>query len=226
MPPAGPTGPRTPEGKSRCRLNAYRHGLTGQVLVFTPEEHTAYDRHCSELKSHYRPIGAVEEKLVQAVADSQWRLQRAASLENSVFAMAFAADDARPAADHPEVEAAFAHAAAWLAESRNLALLSLYEQRIARRLEKDLAALRAEQQRRLSEYDEAMATAKRLFKAAKSQGETYKPEAYFRGCPEAFESVFSESHVAHEIAREKLDTASRGIHIAELPDNFRHRRRA
>jgi len=44
-PPNRSTGPKTPEGKSRCRLNAYRHGLTGQLCVFTPEEQKAYEKH-------------------------------------------------------------------------------------------------------------------------------------------------------------------------------------
>ncbi len=39
------TGPKTPQGKERCRLNAYRHGLTGQFCVITPEEQQAYEAH-------------------------------------------------------------------------------------------------------------------------------------------------------------------------------------
>jgi hypothetical protein len=57
-PPNRSTGPKrrfhssaeTPEGKRRCRLNAYRQGLTGQFCVFTPEE-----QHVREaLQSHPR----------------------------------------------------------------------------------------------------------------------------------------------------------------------------
>ena len=32
------TGPRTPEGKSKSRLNAFRHGITAQVIVMPPEQ--------------------------------------------------------------------------------------------------------------------------------------------------------------------------------------------
>ena len=37
------TGPRTDAGKQRARLNAYKHGITGQIHLFTPEEHQAFD---------------------------------------------------------------------------------------------------------------------------------------------------------------------------------------
>ena len=36
------TGPRTPEGKSKSRLNAFRHGITAQVIVMPPEQMEAY----------------------------------------------------------------------------------------------------------------------------------------------------------------------------------------
>jgi len=40
------TGPKTDTGKARARLNATRHGLTGQVMILSTEELAAYKRHC------------------------------------------------------------------------------------------------------------------------------------------------------------------------------------
>ncbi len=40
------TGPKTPEGKRRSSLNASRHYLTGKIHIATPEESTAFDKHC------------------------------------------------------------------------------------------------------------------------------------------------------------------------------------
>jgi len=51
------TGPRTEKGKYRTRLNAYRHGLTGQIQLLT------------------------------AIAEDHWRLKRARAIETGIFAL-------------------------------------------------------------------------------------------------------------------------------------------
>jgi hypothetical protein len=39
-------GPTSAQGKQRTRLNAYKHGLTGQIHLLTAAEHDAFDAHC------------------------------------------------------------------------------------------------------------------------------------------------------------------------------------
>ena len=51
-PKSGPTGPRTEEGKSRCRLNAFRHGLTAQIFFLWPAEAETYRKHHAEIVKH------------------------------------------------------------------------------------------------------------------------------------------------------------------------------
>jgi hypothetical protein len=43
------SGPKTEKGKHRTRLNAYRHGLTGQICLLTSDEHQAFDQHCASV---------------------------------------------------------------------------------------------------------------------------------------------------------------------------------
>src|SRR5438477_3726397 len=66
------TGPRTDAGKARSRLNATRHGLTGQVNIRTEEDQKAYDTHCIGFFEDLKPKGAIEMNLVQTMADKQW----------------------------------------------------------------------------------------------------------------------------------------------------------
>ena len=89
------TGPKTPEGKRRCALNAYRHGLTGQLDIITPEEQIAYDQHSQINLESMAPANAYERSLAQSIADDRWRLIRARSIESGIFALGFQAPDRR-----------------------------------------------------------------------------------------------------------------------------------
>ena len=71
------TGPRTEEGKRRSSLNAFRHGLTGQIVIHTPEDQAAFQKHCDAIRQALKPVGALETDLAQAVAEDKWRLNRA-----------------------------------------------------------------------------------------------------------------------------------------------------
>ena len=83
------TGSQTsPKAKSRSRLNAFKHGLTAQQFVFSPEEAEAYKAQADQIHKHYEPHGPVEEALVRQIADGIWRLDRASAMEHSIFANA------------------------------------------------------------------------------------------------------------------------------------------
>src|SRR5580658_5174149 len=82
----GPTGPKTEAGKQRTRLNAYKHGLTGQIHLLTAAEQTAFDLHCKGICEALAPVGALEQDLAQAIAEGRWRLKRARTIESSIFA--------------------------------------------------------------------------------------------------------------------------------------------
>jgi hypothetical protein len=81
------TGPRTIAGKKRSSLNAFRHGLTGQIVIHTPEDQEAFQKHCDGIREALAPVGALEFDLAQAIAEDRWRLNRARALENSIFAL-------------------------------------------------------------------------------------------------------------------------------------------
>src|SRR5580692_7986910 len=76
------TGPTTEEGKKISSQNALRHGLTAQTVVLPTEDLTAYQAHLKSFQDEYSPKGSTESQLVQALADTSWRLNRVAVLEN------------------------------------------------------------------------------------------------------------------------------------------------
>jgi hypothetical protein len=79
------TGPRTPEGKQRSSLNATSHGLTAKRPVLRSEDPQVYQEFCRNLIADLKPQGALEQQLAQNMADTQWRLLRCRSLEQSIL---------------------------------------------------------------------------------------------------------------------------------------------
>ncbi len=79
------TGPKTEAGKKQSSLNALRHGLTGQIVVMPTEDLQAYQQHLKSFTDDLNPKGVIEASLVQALADTSWRLNRVAALETNLL---------------------------------------------------------------------------------------------------------------------------------------------
>ena len=62
------TGPRTTMGKHRSRMNAFRHGLTAEVLVPSLEDADEYRTFCSLIAADFAPLSAIEQHLVERLA--------------------------------------------------------------------------------------------------------------------------------------------------------------
>src|ERR1700721_3111929 len=84
------------------------------------EDLEAYQLHLDSFTGEYDPQGATEAHLVQALADTSWRLNRVAALEANILT---------------QVQDAISMVAA-------LANLSLHSQRLSRQFEKTVAQLR------------------------------------------------------------------------------------
>ena len=202
-------------------LNAYRHGLTGQVLIMTPEDQAAYHQHCQNIKKALAPEGAFEAGLVQSIADDRWRLFRAASLDINTCAVSISEPD-KIITEHPQAQTAFAQAVAWAADSKNMNLLSLYEGRIQRRVERNLKMLKESQAERQAALKQAVEEAALLAQAARMQGETYDVEREFppSALPPQFDFSLPEiarlaAHQARLAGARKLVPAPRkGLRMA------------
>jgi hypothetical protein len=137
----------------------------------------AYDNHCCGIRDSFAPAEGMEADLVQSIADDRWRLKRAA-IENSIFAIGLGGPD-KVTAHHEEIDTALAEAQVWMTDSKRLALLTLYENRIQRRVEKNLQILHQMQQDRKAALDKAVEEADLLAQLAASKGEAYDIERDF-----------------------------------------------
>jgi hypothetical protein len=156
-------------------LNAYRHGLTGQIHIVSPEEHAAYQKHCGGILESLAPSGAMETDLAQSIADGRWQLKRAVAIENTIFAMGLGTDD-EIGGLAPEIADTYAQAHTWLNSGKDIALLGLYQHRIQRRVEKNMQMFQALQQERKAALKQAAEEVALLTQLAESKGETFDVE--------------------------------------------------
>ena len=80
------TGPRTAAGKSASRLNAARHGLTGETILLPGEDPAALSEMHDEVIANLRPESRLETQIAEHVVGVLWRLQRLSHIEDGIFA--------------------------------------------------------------------------------------------------------------------------------------------
>jgi hypothetical protein len=163
------TGPRTDEGKERSSRNNLRHGLTGQISVLPSEDREAHDRFVNALIDSLKPETPMEQQLAQSIAEDSWRLNRVCALETNIFALG--REDRRN-----EIQIALADARTFLDHASKFQLLSVYEQRINRNLQRNLQQLRGLQAERKQERERALEEAKLLAQFNLVNGLPFEPE--------------------------------------------------
>jgi len=187
------TGPVTIEGKRRASLNAMRHELTGQTVVLPSDDLAAYRETCRQFHDELKPVGLIETRAVQAIADTHWRLDRIRAMENNLFALGFEEHSASILTGDPAINSALAQAKAVQANADVLVRLSLYEQRLTRTLVQAEAKLKELQEERRRTRELAFQDAERIRNLKKSLGQPWQP------CDDGFE--FSDQQLSGWVRR-------------------------
>ena len=147
------TGPKSDQGKQRVSMNAFKHGLSGQNLYLQTEEYVPYFKLASEYIGELRPVGVREEQIAQKIIDSNWRLNRAAAIENNILSTAILHADTHELVniDDETTVGMVGQSIAWQKQNKNLEALSRHETRISRfmaRMEKEIEQLQEKRFRR------------------------------------------------------------------------------
>ena len=170
------TGPRTEPGKARSARNAVRGALTGRVVVLPTDDRDAYGTHVRGYDKQFKPLTDYEVGLVQALADTDWRLQRIPHLIMALhtkgreeFAAAF--QHLKPAERAVRIELETN-----LKYEKELRNLHLQESRLHRRHEKDIAELRIVQRERDIQRGKDLSVAAKLYVAAQHDKKVFDAE--------------------------------------------------
>jgi hypothetical protein len=200
------TGP-SEAGKKTSRMNAWRHGLTGQLDVRTPEEQEAHDQFCAAIVSSLAPAEGIERQFAQSVAEDHWRLNRARCIENNFFALACSFETEDDIAETPEIRLALANARAFVAAPTRFQLLTIYERRIHGNMSKSLKQLTDLKTARLAlearekaeakaQREQALEQARLLTQLAEMEGEPCDIATEY---PRLIGFVFSDAEIAQAI---------------------------
>jgi hypothetical protein len=208
-------GPKTVEGRRRSSLNAIKTLITSKVHLCSPEEQPAYDAHMAAYKEALAPVGILETELVAEISKLRWRLKRASSVEDSLFSMGHLEHANHMNTGDNAVDSCLAEGMVWKEQAHNLLLISLYETRMRRAVEKDMAALEAMQNKRKEAYAQAQNEAIRLAQLAASEGEEYDPGEDFVPASAYGEFVFSEPDLLRVLDRR--NRVSRSWNINKRP---------
>src|SRR5262249_1785256 len=128
-------GPATEAGRARSSQNSIRHSLCSKKYFIVPEERPEFDIYYNDLIAALAPEGAAEALLAEKIILDEWRLTRAHLHENQIFFRVYMSSEQQVAAG----------AETWLANAKELATLTLYEQRINRVLTRNKAEFDSKQ---------------------------------------------------------------------------------
>ncbi len=198
------TGPKSIEGKRKSSLNALRHGLTGQIVVMPTEDLQAYQRHLESFTTECSPQGPIEAHLVQALADTSWRLNRVAALETNVLTLGLASTSGPLIGAPQQIQDALAIAAAVESQAKALSNLSMHSQRLSRQFERTVAQLNDLQKTRRDREEQEMEDLLDVIEMYECKGEAFDHVAH------GF--VFSEPQINAGIcARNRASLVSKAI---------------
>ena len=160
------TGPVTPEGRAKSSLNAVKTGLTGQTVLLPSDDVAAYLAHVHQHIADYSPVTPQERNLVQRIADAEWRINRIAPLEASIYAIGrLKLANLHPEETDPAIRETLIQGEIFLAYRRDLNNLALQDRRLRNQQKSDLTQLRALQQERQDTNKQKVDTQARMLTA-------------------------------------------------------------
>jgi hypothetical protein len=139
----------------------------------TDADRIMHDAFSAAIVDSLAPEGAMEIQLAQRIATDSWRLNRLSAVEDNLFALGHNAKSDEVETEDPEIHAALTAAKVFKEESKQLQLLTLYEQRINRNIQRNLATLQALQVARIARREAEMKEAKKLLQLSEMKGVPY-----------------------------------------------------
>src|ERR1039458_9530027 len=125
--------PKPIERRQRSTMNAFKHNITGNNMIMQEHECEKYTELSNTLLREFKCATEMERQIAQKIIDTNFRLNRLASIENNMlnFDMMTRETDSNP---DDRTEVMFAQTRAWKDEAKSFDVLGRYEARLTRQL--------------------------------------------------------------------------------------------
>lgn len=165
--------------KQRSEFLGTRDAVTGQVTIQPGEEMQAFDAFVREMVLSLAPETFIERQLAQSYAGYQWRINRSAAIEESMFTLGNIEEIAENLnIQHPEAHNAATNAKTFRRDSDIFARVTLYSQRLVHQSETILKRLLALQADRKERQQTEMTEAARLYQFHEMHQVAFDPETH------------------------------------------------
>jgi hypothetical protein len=127
------TGPKTPEGKKRSALNAFKHGLSGNHMVLQAHELASYNQLTAAMLADLKPVSEPERQIAQKIVDLNFRINRITAIENNMLNFDIGPNE--PDFEEDEgIARMMGQARAWKQDAHAFEILGRYEARLSKQL--------------------------------------------------------------------------------------------
>ncbi len=83
------TGPRSQQGKARSSQNSLRYSFLSSELLLPDEDPQALSKFRVRLRDQFKPVGPIEQILLERIVNGLWRLGRLHRIESAILAGGF-----------------------------------------------------------------------------------------------------------------------------------------
>jgi hypothetical protein len=173
------TGPKTEAGKKRSSLNAFRHGLTGQVLVLPEEDREAFNQLSEKTMAEFQILGEHETQIAKTYIMALWNVQKAMAVQDTLFSLGVMEELAGNLnIDDSQAHNAVSYAKAFRENSEVFTRISLYTQRLVNQANALRKQLEEVQNQRFNIARHEITEAVASYKFKQMMGETFDPAEF------------------------------------------------
>ena len=158
-----------------ANFNASRDPVTGQAFIMTDTDYHAYYAFVKKYTAEFQPQTHSEQQMVRTIADTQWRINRSRAIECNLLSYQVSQLNNIVPSNNTESQTALTLARMAAGLTKELARLSLYEQRLNKLLESTMDRLEHIQSSRRSSHNESLKIAAAIRAMRQKQQQAWAP---------------------------------------------------